>query len=102
MAVAKCDAALGNVVNLGVGEEISIGDLAALCMEIVGHEAQLVTDEDRARPSGSEVERLLSDNSRARDWAGWSPQVTLRSGLEQTAHWVADHLAELDTKRYSI
>lgn len=102
MAVANADAALGNVVNLGVGEEISIGDLAALCMNIVGHQAELVTDEDRNRPKGSEVERLLSDNARARDWANWTPQVSLRDGLERTAEWVADHLAELDTKRYAI
>ena len=78
LAVAESDRALGHAVNLGTGSEISIGDLAALCVDITGSDATVVTDEFRLRPAGSEVDRLLSDNSRAREWTGWAPEVGLR------------------------
>jgi NAD dependent epimerase/dehydratase len=102
MAVARCDKALGQVVNVGSGREISIGDLVELCKEITGSDARIVTDEQRIRPGGSEVERLLADNTRAKEWAGWEPQVPLEEGLRRTSDWVREHLAQLETGRYSV
>lgn len=80
LALAHCDLALGEVVNLGSGQEIAIGDLARELIAASGRDAEIVVDRSRLRPSGSEVQRLLSDNSRARDWAGWEPQVPLSEG----------------------
>ncbi|MEY2478156.1 MAG: hypothetical protein QOG87_3471 [Actinomycetota bacterium] len=102
MAVANCDQALGHVVNVGSGREISVGDLVELCKEITGTDARIVTDEQRIRPGGSEVERLLADNTRAREWAGWKPEVPLEEGLRRTSDWVREHLAHLETGRYSV
>ena len=102
MAVATSDKALGQVVNVGSGREISIGDLVELCKQITGSDARIVTDEQRIRPGGSEVERLLADNTRAREWAGWAPQVSLEEGLRRTSDWVREHLAQLETGRYSV
>jgi nucleoside-diphosphate-sugar epimerase len=102
LAVAGCDRALGEVVNIGSGREISIGDLVALLVEITGSPAEIITDEARLRPAGSEVERLLCDNTRAREWAGWTPEVTLEEGLRRTSDWVKDHLDELDTAGYAV
>jgi len=90
LAVAECGRAVGHAVNLGSGREIAIGDLAALCIEITGSDARVVADEARLRPAGSEVDRLLSDNSRAREWAGWTPTVDLRDGLARTSEWIRD------------
>jgi NAD dependent epimerase/dehydratase len=103
MALADCDRALGQVVNVGSGREISIGDLVELCKQITGRtDARIVTDDQRVRPGGSEVERLLADNTRAREWAGWTPQVPLEDGLRRTSDWVKEHLAHLETGRYSV
>ena len=102
MAVARSDKALGQVVNVGSGREISIGDLVELCKDVTGSEARIVTDEQRIRPGGSEVERLLADNNRAREWAGWTPQVSLEEGIRRTSDWVKEHLAQLETGRYSV
>lgn len=102
MAVARSDQALGQVVNLGTGREISVGDLAELLIEITGTTARVVTDENRLRPAGSEVERLLADNTRAREWAGWEPAVTLEEGLRLTAEWVRANLDRLDTRGYTV
>jgi NAD dependent epimerase/dehydratase len=102
LAVAMCDRALGEVVNVGSGREISIGDLVRLLVEVTGTDAEIVTEEARLRPTGSEVERLLCDNSRAREWTGWEPEVSLEEGLRRTSEWVLDNLDQLDTAGYAV
>ncbi len=95
LAVAGCERALGEVVNIGSGREIGIGDLVTLLVSVSGRSARVVVDEARLRPRGSEVERLLCDNTRARDWAGWAPRVSLEEGLQRTANWVERNLDRL-------
>jgi NAD dependent epimerase/dehydratase len=90
IALASHDQAVGRDVNLGTGREVSIGDLAAMLIEITGSDAPIVCEEARLRPAGSEVERLLADNSLARALTGWQPQVPLREGLERTVAWFSD------------
>ncbi|MFG2192779.1 SDR family NAD(P)-dependent oxidoreductase [Streptomyces sp. NPDC048639] len=102
LALAECDRALGDVVNLGSGREIAIGELAEALIAATGSAARVVVDPARLRPAGSEVERLLSDNSRAREWAGWQPEVTLEEGLRRTSRWVADHLHRFTADRYDV
>jgi NAD dependent epimerase/dehydratase len=102
VALADCDEALGRATNIGSGREISIGELVELCCEITGQQAEVVTDEARLRPEGSEVDRLLCDYSVAERIAGWTPQVSLEDGLARTADWVKRHLADLETSAYQI
>ncbi len=91
LRAGEAPAAIGQVINLGSGREISIGALAALIGKLAGRNARLVTDSRRVRPEGSEVERLLADNTRAREWLGWSPQVTLEEGLRVTMDWIRNN-----------
>ncbi|WP_030811759.1 GDP-mannose 4,6-dehydratase [Streptomyces sp. NRRL S-337] len=102
LALADCDRALGQVVNLGTGREIAIGALAEALIAASGRDAEVVVDPARLRPSGSEVERLLSDNSRAREWSGWQPEVSLEEGLKRTSAWVAEHLHLFAADRYQV
>jgi NAD dependent epimerase/dehydratase len=102
ISVAESDRALGHVVNIGSGREISIGDLAELLVSVSGKDAKVIADESRVRPDNSEVERLLCDNTRAREWCGWEPQVPLEEGLRRTSDWVRDHLDRLEAKSYQI
>ncbi|MEJ1199436.1 MULTISPECIES: GDP-mannose 4,6-dehydratase [unclassified Streptomyces] len=102
LALAACDRAVGHAVNLGTGQEISVGDLAKALIAASGRDAEIVVDPARLRPAGSEVQRLLSDNSRARDWAGWQPEVSLEEGLRHTSDWVADNLRLFATDRYHV
>ncbi|MFF6905596.1 GDP-mannose 4,6-dehydratase [Streptomyces sp. NPDC012389] len=102
LALADCDRALGESVNLGTGREISVGDLAKALITASGRDAGIVVDPARLRPSGSEVHRLLSDNTRAREWAGWEPEVTLEEGLERTSAWVAENLHLFAPDRYQV
>jgi NAD dependent epimerase/dehydratase len=91
VAMAECDAAIGEVVNVGSNYEISVGDTAKLIATLMGTEVEFTSDEQRMRPAGSEVERLWADNARARDLVGWSPEYPgidgLKRGLAETIDW---------------
>jgi NAD dependent epimerase/dehydratase len=91
VAAAGSDRADGEVVNLGTGREVSIGDLAAMLMKIVGKDVPIATRDERKRPPASEVERLLADPGKARQLLGWESQVTLEDGLRQTVDWIRAH-----------
>ena len=102
LAVAGSDRAVGDVVNIGSGREISIGDLVRLIVTITGSSASVLVEGERLRPAGSEVERLLCDNTRAREWAGWTPEVPLEEGLRRTSEWVREHLDLLGPPGYAV
>jgi NAD dependent epimerase/dehydratase len=85
---AATAAAIGQTFNLGSGEEISVGDLVDLVGEILGKQLHVEHDPRRDRPESSEVDRLVSDNTRAREVLGWEPTVSLRDGLRRTLEWI--------------
>jgi NAD dependent epimerase/dehydratase len=87
IALAKCDKAVGKTVNIGSGREISIKDLAGAIMAATGRKADIASDVMRKRPEGSEVERLLCDNSQLKQLTGWQPGTSLEKGLETTVAW---------------
>ena len=94
IAVAECDAALGQVVNIGSNYEISIGNTVRLIAKLMGREIEVQCDDLRVRPAGSEVERLWADNTRARTLTGWAPEYAglegLGRGLVATIEWFDD------------
>ena len=82
----------GKVLNLGTGQEIAIGELARKIIQKIGRSVEITADPVRLRPVGSEVLRLLSDNTLARKTLGWAPEVSLEDGLDQTISWIKNHL----------
>jgi dTDP-glucose 4,6-dehydratase len=102
IAAAETDATIGRAFNLGTGQEISIGDLAALIIKLTGREVRLETESSRLRPEGSEVNRLLSNNSLAKELTGWEPTVSFDEGLSQTIAWISEHLNLYKSKRYVV
>lgn len=91
LRLAESDTAVGREVNLSSGKEISIRNLALLIAETMNvdpEEISFVTDPDRLRPDGSEVDRLLGESSLAREILAWEPQTTLFQGLAATADWL--------------
>lgn len=108
IAALTADAAVGEVVNLGVGFEVSIGDTFRLIAEVMGVDAVAVEEGGRLRPAKSEVERLYSDNSKARELLGWEPRFRgidgFRKGLAATAEWFTDpaNLARYRTDVYTV
>jgi len=82
----------GKTFNLGTEKEITIRDLARQVIQQIGKEVKIEIDPQRLRPERSEVMRLISNNSLAREQLGWSPSVSLLQGLELTIRWIRDHL----------
>jgi NAD dependent epimerase/dehydratase len=87
IALAECDEAVGKEVNIGSGEDISIGELARLLIDIMGSSATVVSEDARKRPPLSEVERLVCSSNLIASLTGWRPAVSLREGLQQTVDW---------------
>jgi len=87
----------GETVQLGTGRTVSVGEVVDLCRAVTGRDdAEVVVEDERVRPEGSEVEVLLSDPSVARERFGWTPQVELEDGLRATAAWIADRRPDVD------
>ena len=76
-------------INVGTGEDLSIGELAEMIRDVVYPQAQIVFDV--SRPDGPP--RKLLDVSRLRD-LGWTPKLQLLDGIESTYRWFLDHQAD--------
>lgn len=74
------------IVNIGVGEDISIAELATLVKEIAGYEGDIIYD--TSKPDGTP--RKLLDVSRLRS-LGWKAKTGLREGIAKTYEWYARH-----------
>jgi UDP-glucose 4-epimerase len=98
--MALADLPPGEVVQLGTGRTVSIGELLALCLVIADADIRPVTDPQRVRPDRSEVQILQSDPSRAAALLGWKPNVRLQHGLVETARWLRGRVDPLVAARY--
>ena len=102
VAIGNHAAATGEVINIGSGREIAVGDLAKLIVSMVGSRSEVVEDAARIRPPGSEVERLLCDNRKAARVVAWSPRVTLEDGLARTIDWIGRNLDRYKPDIYNV
>jgi NAD dependent epimerase/dehydratase len=101
VAIAECDSALGRVVNIGRGEDISIGELVETIGRRLGRPIRVEFEEQRIRPTASEVERLLAGTALARSLWGWEPQYSLERGLDETIAWVRENLHRFRVDAYA-
>jgi UDP-glucose 4-epimerase len=95
--IAETDALVGDIVNLGYGDEIRIDALAALVLGAVGR-TDLKPIHDAERPG--DVPRLWVDAAKLRAATGWSPRISPAEGLAATVgHYRALHAADPDCLR---
>jgi dTDP-glucose 4,6-dehydratase len=108
LAALGTKAGIGEVVNIGSGFEISIGDIARLIAQLMGAQIEIEQDTVRLRPERSEVDRLWASNDKAQKLLGWSPRFGgvegLRKGLEQTIAWFAknENLSRYRADSYTL
>tara|TARA_E500000331_G_scaffold353186_1_gene403347 strand:- start:1854 stop:2837 length:984 start_codon:yes stop_codon:yes gene_type:complete len=102
LAAAEVPSAIGQTINLGVGREISIENLTQKIARLIKANVQIVADTRRFRPSDSEVDRLLSDNTKALTILGWQPETSLHQGLQATIQWVQENSEKFKTNEYVI
>ena len=89
--IYKSKSLIGEVTNIGMNSEISIGKLVDLISEIMNTKLQIETSEDRIRPKNSEVERLVCDNSKILKNTSWKPKYKLEDGINKFIEWMKNH-----------
>lgn len=102
LLTAQADTWNGETYNLGSGEEISIGAIAALIFRLMGKQAEIQLEKSRLRPEKSEVLRLISDNRKAKLELGWQPTVGMEEGLQRTIRWIGEHLDLYQPEEYGL
>lgn len=104
LALARCERAIGEVVNIGSNEEISIGDTMILIRELMGSQVECVVDKQRLRPEKSEVNRLWCDNTKIRELTGYEPRFSFKAGLQETIQWFInpENLSKYKTNLYNV
>ncbi len=102
MRCAEAEGVEGEVINLGTGIEISIGQLAERVLRQLGKEPPVALDQDRLRPANSEVERLVAGTAKAKRLLGWEPEVDLDEGLRQTIEWLTGSLGAYKASIYNV
>lgn len=104
IALARSKESIGETVNIGSNNEISVGDVVNLIKEIMKSDIKVVTEQSRLRPSRSEVYRLWCDNTKIMDLTGFVSKYTINEGLEQTVSWFTnpDNLKKYKMDIYNV
>lgn len=102
LQIALAEGLFGEITNIGMSEEITIGDLVKLIAKLIGTEVEIRSDEQRIRPDKSEVERLFCNNSKILANTQWTPAYTLESGLTETIEWIKNNLSYFKTDIYNV
>ncbi|MCF8131387.1 MAG: NAD-dependent 4,6-dehydratase LegB [Deltaproteobacteria bacterium] len=104
ISIAESDAAIGEVINIDSGSEISVGDTLNLIKELMNSDVTFLTDENRLRPKDSEVFRLCCDNTKIRSLTGFEPNYTLKEGLQKTIDWFlrSENLIRYKAEIYNV
>jgi nucleoside-diphosphate-sugar epimerase len=89
MKAAETLESVGEAINLGSGEGISIGDLAETIIKLMDRDIEILFDATRIRTQSPDIERLVADITKANDLLSWQPKTSLDDGLKQTIGWFA-------------
>ena len=99
---SKSDDVIGQVVNLGTGDGVSVRTLVEKIGNILGQDLRVNMDPKRVRPEGSEVDRLISDNSKVLSLTNWEPRVSLDDGLSHTVEFIKENIDRFQVAGYSV
>jgi dTDP-glucose 4,6-dehydratase len=108
ISVAESDRSVGEVINIGSNFEVSIGETVQTIASLMGVDIEVESDNVRLRPIKSEVDRLLADNTKAKQLLGWEPHYGgldgFRRGLTETIEWFShnDNLVGYKASSYNI
>ncbi len=100
--IFKAEGLLGEITNIGMSDEISIGDLVNKIAELLNTKITINSDNQRIRPRNSEVERLLCDNKKIKSETNWQPDYNLEAGLTETIEWIKKNLQNYKSNIYNV
>lgn len=87
LRAAESEAAVGEIINVAIGERITLNQLLAELQQIIGTDLKPVYAEARA----GDVRHSLADITRARKLLGYEPLVGLAEGLQRTVTWYREN-----------
>ena len=102
LEIFMSDSLFGTSTNIGMNQEISIGDLVNKIARFMGSEVSIVSESNRIRPGNSEVDRLMCDNSKLLASTNWKPDYNLEKGLVETIEWIKTNKNYFKPDRYSV
>lgn len=100
--MAECEGTIGQVVNVGSGKGISIGQLIDLILHEMGVDKPVITAKERLRPKNSEVMKLICDRSKAHRILNWEPTISLEQGLQETIAFYTDNAKFYKADLYNV
>jgi len=102
--IYKSDSLFGEVTNIGVKTEISIGELAKLIANTMNIKLTIKSSEERIRPKSSEVERLFCDNTKLLKHTSWKPKYSLEQGIGEVVEWMKkpENLNYFKSDKYNV
>lgn len=102
LEIYRSDKTIGQEINIATQKEISIGQLAEELIRQINPEARIVCDEQRLRPSKSEVERLLGCNKKIKELTAWEPKYTFEQGLAETIAFLKENMDKYKVDIYNV
>ena len=101
LEILRSEASRGEITNIGTNTEISVGELVEAIAALLRVDVTVVQDNQRLRPTASEVERLRCDNAKLLRLTEWRPLHTLEQGLGETIEWLKLNRARYKPERYT-
>jgi NAD dependent epimerase/dehydratase len=102
LGIARCDDALGQVVNIGSGRGIAVREMVEAVGRAFGKELTVELESNRVRPAKSEVVKLIANPTLAQQLFGWRSHTTFESGLRTTIDWFAAKSPSRDPAKYFV
>jgi len=102
--ILKSNKLFGEVINVGVDNEISIKELIVKISKILKTKLIPIVEKKRVRPHKSEVFRLKCDNKKIKNMTGWKPKYKIDEGLIKLIKWLKedDNLKNYKPENYNI
>lgn len=102
MMAAMADNTSGEVVSVGTGRGVTIGEIVELVQKICGTNKPVIEENQRIRPEKSEVMKLICDYSKAQSLFAWEPQISLERGLSHAVDFMRVNKPEIDPSVYAV
>lgn len=102
LEIYKSDKLFGEITNIGMNEEVSVGKLANMISGLLNKKIDIETEKQRIRPENSEVERLMCNNSKIKELTGWHPDYNLNEGLKETIEFIKKNIHLYKSEIYNV
>ncbi len=102
LEIYKSNNLFGEVINIGMCKEISMGDLIEKIFSLMNSSLDVISEPERVRPQKSEVNQLLCNNEKILKNTNWKPQNNLEEGLKKTIDWMLKNMKFFKSKDYNI